>query len=113
LQRVAYERRELLRRRAGAEAEDPAGEVGIRRLDAIAVELEVGFGEGASAMAPGGSLHEWLHDGRHLLGFPATDVREDIVKMVRTLLICGLVAGVLAFAFESVVGEPAVDAAIA
>ena len=46
------------------------GEVGIRRLDAIAVELEVGFGEGASAMAPGGSLHEWLHDGRHLLGFP-------------------------------------------
>jgi predicted cobalt transporter CbtA len=37
--------------------------------------------------------------------------------MVRTLLICGLVAGVvagvLAFAFESVVGEPAVDAAIA
>jgi hypothetical protein len=33
--------------------------------------------------------------------------------MVRTLIICGLVAGVLAFAFESVVGEPAVDAAIA
>ncbi|MDQ3768806.1 MAG: CbtA family protein [Actinomycetota bacterium] len=37
--------------------------------------------------------------------------------MVRRLLICGLVAGVvagaLAFAFESVVGEPAVDAAIA
>jgi len=37
--------------------------------------------------------------------------------MVRTLLICGLVAGVvagvLAFAFESLVGEPAVDAAIA
>ncbi|MCP9491015.1 MAG: CbtA family protein [Solirubrobacteraceae bacterium MAG38_C4-C5] len=37
--------------------------------------------------------------------------------MVRTLLICGLVAGVvagvLAFAFETVVGEPAVDAAIA
>jgi hypothetical protein len=30
----------------------------------------VGFSEGASAMAPGGSLHEWLHDGRHLLGFP-------------------------------------------
>ncbi len=37
--------------------------------------------------------------------------------MVRTLLICGLiagvVAGVLAFAFESIVGEPSVDAAIA
>jgi len=37
--------------------------------------------------------------------------------MVRTLLICGLVAGtvagVLAFAFEAVVGEPSVDAAIA
>lgn len=37
--------------------------------------------------------------------------------MVRTLLICGLVAGViagmLAFAFETVAGEPAVDAAIA
>ena len=22
------------------------------------------------AVAPGSSLHEWLHDGRHLLGFP-------------------------------------------
>lgn len=22
------------------------------------------------AMAPASSLHEWLHDGRHLLGFP-------------------------------------------
>ena len=30
----------------------------------------VGVDEGAASMVPGSSLHEWVHDGRHLLGFP-------------------------------------------
>ena len=30
----------------------------------------VAFDEGASALVPGQSVHEWVHDGRHLLGFP-------------------------------------------
>jgi hypothetical protein len=30
----------------------------------------VGIDEGAASMIPGSSLHEWVHDGRHLLGFP-------------------------------------------
>ena len=30
----------------------------------------VGFDEGAASLVPGSTLHEWVHDGRHLLGFP-------------------------------------------
>ena len=30
----------------------------------------VGVDEGASSLVPGKVLHEWVHDGRHLLGFP-------------------------------------------
>jgi hypothetical protein len=30
----------------------------------------VGVEEGASALAPGSFVHELVHDGRHLLGFP-------------------------------------------
>jgi hypothetical protein len=30
----------------------------------------VGIDEGAASMVPGSSVHEWVHDGRHLLGFP-------------------------------------------
>jgi hypothetical protein len=30
----------------------------------------VGAEQGATAMFSGSSLHEFLHDGRHLLGFP-------------------------------------------
>ncbi|HZV73744.1 MAG TPA: CbtB-domain containing protein [Conexibacter sp.] len=26
--------------------------------------------QGALSLVPGKMLHEWLHDGRHLLGFP-------------------------------------------
>ena len=26
--------------------------------------------EGAASLVPGMALHEWVHDGRHLLGFP-------------------------------------------
>lgn len=30
----------------------------------------VGVDEGAASVVPGAGLHEWVHDGRHLLGFP-------------------------------------------
>jgi hypothetical protein len=30
----------------------------------------VGAEEGATSIFPGAKLHEWVHDGRHLLGFP-------------------------------------------
>jgi hypothetical protein len=30
----------------------------------------VGMDEGAASLVPGHSVHEWVHDGRHLLGFP-------------------------------------------
>jgi len=30
----------------------------------------VGADEGATSIIPGTYLHEFLHDGRHLLGFP-------------------------------------------
>jgi Probable cobalt transporter subunit (CbtB) len=30
----------------------------------------VGAEQGASSLMSGQNVHEWLHDGRHLLGFP-------------------------------------------
>ncbi|MBT2407973.1 MULTISPECIES: CbtB domain-containing protein [unclassified Streptomyces] len=30
----------------------------------------VGIEQGATAVFEGETVHEWLHDGRHLLGFP-------------------------------------------
>ena len=30
----------------------------------------VGVEQGASSLTSGNVLHEWMHDGRHLLGFP-------------------------------------------
>jgi hypothetical protein len=30
----------------------------------------VGLEQGATALLPGGVLHEFVHDGRHVLGFP-------------------------------------------
>ncbi len=30
----------------------------------------VGLDEGAASVIPGRAVHEWVHDGRHLLGFP-------------------------------------------
>lgn len=30
----------------------------------------VGIEQGATAVFQGEDIHEWLHDGRHLLGFP-------------------------------------------
>jgi hypothetical protein len=36
----------------------------------IAVLYFVGAEEGATSIIPGSYVHEFLHDGRHLLGFP-------------------------------------------
>ncbi|MEU9502000.1 CbtB-domain containing protein [Streptomyces sp. NPDC048196] len=30
----------------------------------------VGAEQGATSLLSGSDVHEWLHDGRHLLGFP-------------------------------------------
>ncbi|MCM2387006.1 CbtB domain-containing protein [Streptomyces albipurpureus] len=30
----------------------------------------VGAEQGATSLVSGESVHEWVHDGRHLLGFP-------------------------------------------
>ena len=30
----------------------------------------VGVDEGATSLVPGNAVHEFVHDGRHLLGFP-------------------------------------------
>ena len=30
----------------------------------------VGAEQGATSLVAGENVHEWLHDGRHLLGFP-------------------------------------------
>ena len=39
-------------------------------LIAVLLFYFVGAEEGATSMFPGMTLHEWVHDGRHLLGFP-------------------------------------------
>jgi hypothetical protein len=36
----------------------------------LALIYLVGVDEGAASVVPGRWLHEWVHDGRHLLGFP-------------------------------------------
>ena len=36
----------------------------------LALIYFVGVDEGAASMVPGSSIHEWVHHGRHLLGFP-------------------------------------------
>lgn len=36
----------------------------------LALFYFVGAEEGATAMTRGNGIHEWVHDGRHLLGFP-------------------------------------------
>ncbi len=39
-------------------------------LLAVVVLYFVGAEQGAFALLSGDSVHEWVHDGRHLLGFP-------------------------------------------
>jgi hypothetical protein len=36
----------------------------------LALIYFVGVDEGAASVVPGHWVHEWVHDGRHLLGFP-------------------------------------------
>jgi Probable cobalt transporter subunit (CbtB) len=36
----------------------------------------VGVEEGATSIVPGRYVHEFVHDGRHLLGFPATEIQR-------------------------------------
>ena len=36
----------------------------------LALIYFVGVDEGAASVVPGHAVHEWVHDGRHLLGFP-------------------------------------------
>jgi Probable cobalt transporter subunit (CbtB) len=42
----------------------------IFALALLALVYFVGVDEGASSVIPGMNVHEWVHDGRHLLGFP-------------------------------------------
>jgi hypothetical protein len=39
-------------------------------LIAVLLFYFVGAEEGATSIFGGMTLHEWVHDGRHLLGFP-------------------------------------------
>ena len=39
-------------------------------LLAVVVVYFVGAEQGATSLLAGDSVHEWVHDGRHLLGFP-------------------------------------------
>jgi hypothetical protein len=39
-------------------------------LALLALLYLVGADEGAASVIPGRFVHEWMHDGRHLLGFP-------------------------------------------
>ncbi|MFD7629385.1 CbtB domain-containing protein [Streptomyces sp. NPDC059851] len=36
----------------------------------LALLYLVGIEQGATALFEGETIHEWMHDGRHLLGFP-------------------------------------------
>ena len=36
----------------------------------LALIYFVGAEQGATSLISGASVHEWVHDGRHLLGFP-------------------------------------------
>ncbi|MEH3033194.1 MAG: CbtB-domain containing protein [Aeromicrobium erythreum] len=39
-------------------------------LLAVVVLYFVGAEQGATSVFSGTAIHEWVHDGRHLLGFP-------------------------------------------
>jgi Probable cobalt transporter subunit (CbtB) len=39
-------------------------------LALLALIYFVGMDEGATSVVPGAYVHEFVHDGRHLLGFP-------------------------------------------
>ena len=62
-------------------------------------------------MFSGTQVHEFFHDARHLLGFPATEEAEMIGKLLFKGM-AGILAGLMAFAFAHHFGEPQVDRAI-
>ena len=39
-------------------------------LALLTLVYTVGVEQGATSLTSGNVLHEWMHDGRHLLGFP-------------------------------------------
>lgn len=39
-------------------------------LALLALVYLVAFEQGTTALTGGSLVHEWMHDGRHLLGFP-------------------------------------------
>jgi hypothetical protein len=39
-------------------------------LSLLALIYMVGMEQGATSFTSGNLIHEWVHDGRHLLGFP-------------------------------------------
>ena len=39
-------------------------------LSLLVLLYMVGIDEGVASLVRGDALHEWVHDGRHLLGFP-------------------------------------------
>lgn len=49
---------------------DQAWPWGIFLVAMLLLFYFVGVDEGAASVVPGTDLHEWVHDGRHLLGFP-------------------------------------------
>jgi cobalt transporter subunit CbtB len=66
-----------LTRRAPATVTLPAFTLGqvlpwliFAALLALVALYFVGAEEGAFALIAGNAVHEWTHDGRHLLGFP-------------------------------------------
>ena len=70
--------------------------------------------QGAASLFSGTAVHEWVHDGRHLLGFPplsqaVTSARDFLIRG----LFAGLFAGLVAFGVAYAIGEPSIDAAIA
>ncbi len=50
-------------------------------------------------MFSGTQVHEFFHDARHLLGFPATKEADMIGKLLFKGMIAGILAGLVAFAF--------------
>ena len=42
----------------------------VLALALLTLLYTVGVEQGAASVSSGDALHEWMHDGRHLLGFP-------------------------------------------
>ncbi len=67
----------------------------------------VGAEEGATSLVR--CIARFVHDGRHLLSFPATDKETIMVgKLLMRGMLAGVVARLIAFGFARVAGEPQV-----